>query len=66
MPGTQYTGYIFDIATLVVHFSESKISCSIRTVPKTTINSDAFKFAISTLPWLPGVVTILAMSSGYT
>ena len=50
MPGTQYIGYIFDIATLVVHFSESKISCSIRTVPKTTINSDAFKFAISTLP----------------
>jgi len=44
----QYTGYSFDIVTLVVSFSESKISCSIRTVPEATINSSAFEFVVST------------------
>jgi len=39
--GTQYTSYIFDIATLVVPFAGSKISCLIRTVSEVTINSGA-------------------------
>ena len=46
----QYTGYSFDTATLIVPFSGSNISCSIRIVPEATINSNAFKFAISTQP----------------
>ena len=37
MPEIQYTGYSFDIATLVVPFSESKTLCSIRTVPEVVV-----------------------------
>jgi len=48
MPGTQYTGHSFDIAALVVSFSELMISYSIKTVPETNINSSAFEFVIST------------------
>ena len=48
MLGIQYTGYSFDIATLVVSFSELKILCSIRTVSEAAINSDAFEFTVST------------------
>jgi len=44
----QYTGYSFDITTLVVPFSESKISCSIRMVSEAIINNGIFKFAFST------------------
>ena len=45
---TQYTGYSFNTVTLVVPFSGSKISYSIRTVSKATINSSAFEFVVST------------------
>ena len=48
--GTQYTGYSFDTATLVISFSGSKISYSIRIVPEETINSSAFEFVVSTQP----------------
>jgi len=50
MPETQYTGHSFDIATLVVLFSGSKISYSIRIVLEATINSDTFEFTVSTQP----------------
>jgi len=50
IPVTQYTSYSFDITILVVPFLESKISCSIRTVPEATINSSAFEFAVLTWP----------------
>ena len=46
--GTQYTGHSFDTVTLVISFSESKISCSIRIVPEETININAFEFVVST------------------
>jgi len=45
MPDTCYS---FDITTLVVPFSKSKISYSIRIVPEVIINNDTFKFAILT------------------
>ena len=35
----QYTGYSFNIVTLVVLISRSKILCSIRIVLETTINN---------------------------
>jgi len=44
----QYTDHSFDIITLVVPFSGSKISCLIRKVLETTINSSAFEFVVST------------------
>ena len=44
----QYTSYNFNIVTLIVPFLELKILCSIRIVPKATINSNAFEFAVST------------------
>ena len=44
----QYTGHNFNIVTWVVPFLELKISYSIRIVPKATINSSAFEFAVST------------------
>ena len=47
MQKTQYTSYIFDIKTLVVSFSGSKILCLIRIVLETIINN-TFKFAVST------------------
>ena len=46
--GIQYTSYSFDITTLIVPFSKSKILCSIKTVLEVTINSSAFEFAVST------------------
>jgi len=48
MLGIQYTGHNFDIATLLVSFSGSKILYSIRIVLEATINSGAFEFAVST------------------
>ena len=48
MPGIQYTGYSFDITTLVVSFSRSKISYSIRIILEMTINSGIFESTIST------------------
>ena len=48
MQKTQYTSYIFDIKTLVVSFSGSKILCLIRIVLETIINNNTFKFAVST------------------
>jgi len=44
----QYTDHSFDIITLVVSFSGSKISCLIRKVLEVTINSSAFEFVVST------------------
>jgi len=41
MLGVQCTGYSFDIATLVVSFSELKILCSTRIVSEASINSGA-------------------------
>ena len=45
---TQYTSYSFNIATLVVSFSELKISYSIKTVSEATTNNSALKFIVST------------------
>ena len=50
MPETQYTGHSFDTEILVVSFSGSKISCSIRMILETTMNSGIFEFAVSTQP----------------
>ena len=50
MPKIQYTSYSFNIATLVVSFSELKISYLIRTISKATINNSTLKFIVST--WL--------------
>jgi len=50
MPKIQYTSYSFNIATLVVSFSELKISYLIRTMSKVTINNSTLKFIVST--WL--------------
>ena len=36
---TQYTGHSFDIVTLIVPTSRSKILCSIRIVLETTVNN---------------------------
>ena len=47
---TQYTSYSFNIATLVVSFSELKISYSIKTVSEATTNNSALKFIVSTWP----------------
>jgi len=44
----QYTGYSFDIATLIIHFLGLKISCSVKTVLEATINNGIFDFAVST------------------
>ena len=48
MSETQYTSHDFDIATLVVSFSGSKISCLVRTVPEATINSSTVEFVVLT------------------
>jgi len=48
IPGTQYTGHSLEIAVLVVLSLGSMISCSIRTVPTTTIKRDALELAVST------------------
>ena len=48
MPKIQYTSYSFNIATLVVSFSELKISYLIRTISKATINNSTLKFIVST------------------
>jgi len=50
MLGTQYTGHSLEIAVLVVLFLGSMISCSIRTVPTTTIKRGALELAVSMQP----------------
>ena len=56
MPETQYTGYSFDIAILVVPLLGSNILCSIRTVPEATINSGSFEFTVLTQPYLSSII----------
>jgi len=46
----QYTDYNFDTVTLVVSFSESKISCLIRIVSEAIINNSIFEFTVLTQP----------------
>jgi len=48
MPKTQYMSYNFDIATLIVFFSGSKILYLIKTVSKAIINNGVFKIAVLT------------------
>ena len=45
---TQYTSHSFDIANLVVSFSELKISFLIRIVLEAFINSSTFEFIVLT------------------